>query len=196
VTETEIKLPWNGTAADARTLIERHGYRVAAPRTLESDRLFDLPSGALRQSDRILRLREMAAADQDSPAGTRAMVTYKGAASRQDYKSREEIEFDVSDPAAFVLVLERLGYRPTFSYQKYRTQFRTAGEPGLVTIDETPIGVYLELEGPEMWIDSTSTRLGFQKSQFVTASYAALYRLHREQHPEVPRDMTFDLDAP
>ncbi len=82
----------------------------------------------------------------------------------------------MSDPDTFTLVLQRLGYQPAFRYEKYRTQLRTAGEPGLITIDETPIGVYLEIEGPQEWIDSTAARLGLPKEQFLTASYAALYR--------------------
>jgi len=189
VTETEVKLRWNGTAREARALIERHGYAVSVPRTLESDQLFDLPSAALQQSDRILRLRKTV-----SPEGiTRAMVTYKGPATRDGYKSREEIEFDVSDPDTYTLVLDRLGYQPTFRYEKYRTQFRAASEPGIITIDEIPIGIYLEIEGPRAWIDSTAARLGLPKSQFLTVSYAGLYREYRTQYPEASPDMTFGL---
>jgi adenylate cyclase, class 2 len=192
VTETEIKLRWNGDAQEAQALIERRGYRISVPRTLESDQLFDLPSAALRESDRILRLRKTI-----SPDGTkRAMVTYKGPATRDGYKSREEIEFDVSDPGTFTLVLDRLGYQPIFRYEKFRTQLRAAGEPGLITIDETPIGVYLELEGPQDWIDGTAARVGLPAAQFLTVSYAALYREYKAWHPEAPADMTFNLDGP
>ena len=189
MTETEVKLRWNGTAQEARALIERHGYAVSVPRTLESDQLFDLPSAALQQSDRILRLRKTI-----SPEGImRAMVTYKGPAKRDGYKSREEIEFDVSDPDTYTLVLDRLGYRPTFRYEKYRTQLRAASEPGMITIDEIPIGIYLEIEGPRPWIDSTAARVGLPKAQFLTVSYAGLYREYREEHPEASPDMTFGL---
>jgi adenylate cyclase class 2 len=192
VTETEIKLLWQGSAEEARVLIERHGYSLSSPRTLEADQLFDLASGALRQSDQILRLRKTSSPE----TGQRAMVTYKGCASREIYKSREEIEFNVSDPDAFTLVLERLGYHPGFRYEKYRTMFKAYGEPGLITIDETPIGVYLELEGPRAWIDSTAARLGFPAERFLTVSYARLYREHLEQHPDAHPDMTFDIGNP
>jgi adenylate cyclase class 2 len=192
VTETEIKLLWQGTVQEARALIEQRGYAVSSPRTLESDQLFDLPSAALRQSDQILRLRKTI-----SPEGTaHAMVTYKGPATRDGYKSREEIEFDVSDPDTFTLVLDRLGYQPVFRYEKFRTQLRAASESGIVTIDETPIGIYLEIEGPQDWIDSTAARLGLPKAQFLTVSYAKLYRDFRAQHPQAPADMTFNLDGP
>ncbi len=192
MTETEIKLSWQGSAEEARALIERHGYSLSSPRTLEADQLFDLASGALRQSDQVLRMRKLSSAEE----GQRAMVTYKGCASREIYKSREEIEFDVSDPNAFTLVLERLGYHPGFRYEKYRTMFKAYGEPGLITIDETPIGAYLELEGPQAWIDNTAARLGFAAAQFLTVSYAGLYREHLKLHPEAPPDMTFDLGKP
>lgn len=192
MTETEIKLYWHVTAQEAQALIGRHGYVLSAPRTLEADQLFDLPSSALRQSDRILRLRRTSSPD----GGAHAMVTYKGPATREVYKSREEIEFDVSDPGAFMLVLERLGYQPSFRYEKYRSTFKAYGQPGIVTIDETPIGIYLELEGPQEWIDSTAALLGFPVEEFLTVSYAALYRKYRDQNPQAPPDMTFGLRDP
>jgi len=192
VTETEIKLHWDGTAEEARALLGAHGYALAEPRIFEDNQLFDLASGRLQESDQVLRLRITS-----SPAGhTRAMVTYKGPAAREIYKSREEIEFEVSDAVAFVLVLHRLGYRRGFRYEKFRSTFRGNGEPGLLTIDQVPIGIYLELEGPQDWIDIAANRLGFSRDKFLTASYASLYGQYREQHPSAPADMTFDLESP
>jgi predicted adenylyl cyclase CyaB len=103
MTEIEIKLRWSGERGDPRQCIESLGYPAAGPRTLEIDQLYDRPTGELRHSDCVLRLRQ---------AATRATVTFKGPANRDGYKSREEIEFDVSDAAAFELVLEKLGYQP------------------------------------------------------------------------------------
>ncbi len=178
--ETEVKIPFAGDPEAARALIERSGYAVSQPRTLESDQLFDHPSADLKNADQLLRLRR---------AGSLSTVTYKGPASRERYKSREEIEFDVSDPAAFELVLNRLGYIPGFRYEKFRTKF--AADPGIITIDETPIGVFLELEGPSDWIDSTALRLGFAHSEYCTASYAALYRDYLRSHEGGPANMVF-----
>ena len=192
MTETEIKVLWRGSAEEARALIENRGYTLSSTRTLEADQLFDLRSGALQQTDQILRLRRTSSAEE----GRHAVVTYKGCASRETYKSREEIEFEVFDPDAFTLVLERLGYHPGFRYEKYRTKFKAYGEPGIVTIDETPIGVYMELEGPQAWIDSTAAHLGFPPNRFLTVSYAGLYREYLEQHPDAPPDMTFRVGNP
>jgi hypothetical protein len=34
-------------------------------------------------------------------------------------------------------------------------------------LDETPAGVFLELEGPSRWIDRTARRLGFAESDYL-----------------------------
>ena len=88
-------------------------------------------------------------------------------------------------------MLERLGYFPGFRYEKYRTKFATAGEPGIITLDETSIGVFLELEGAKSWIDGTAGRFGFALSAYSTASYAALYGKYREENKECPPNMSF-----
>ncbi|MGA3185900.1 MAG: class IV adenylate cyclase [Bryobacteraceae bacterium] len=181
--ETEIKIRFDRSPDDARELIERHGYAVLEPRTLESDQVFDCGASELKSVDQLLRLRR---------SSSRFTVTYKGPATRERHKSREEIEFDVSDPAAFELVLNRLGYTPRFRYEKYRTKFAgPSPEPGIITIDETPIGVFLELEGPADWIDRTAARLGFSPSEYCTASYAALYREYLRGHQGAPPNMVF-----
>lgn len=182
--ETEIKLRLPGGPERARALLEQHGFHATGPRQLETDQTFDLPTNELRQSGRLLRLRS---------AGDRWIVTYKGPASGASYKSREEIEASVTDGAAFAQILERLGYRPSFAYEKFRTIFRSSAEAGIVTLDETPIGDFLELEGPAYWIDETAVRLGFGPADYITSSYAALYEEHRRTHATVPRDMKFHL---
>jgi len=182
--ETEVKIRFERGAGEARQLIESRGYAVLQPRVLESDRIFDRGAAGLRDADQLLRLRR---------SGSHATVTYKGPANRERYKSREEIEFEVSDPDAFELVLDRLGYTPRFRYEKFRTKFAAPEqEPGIVTIDETPIGVFLELEGEAGWIDRTAARLGFQPSEYCTLSYAALYREYLRSHTGAPSDMVFD----
>ena len=79
----------------------------------------------------------------------------KGRRAPARSKSREEIETELADGAAFEAILAALGYSRTFRYEKYRTKFVSASRTGsgLITLDETPIGSFLELEGPEYWID-------------------------------------------
>ena len=179
--ETEIKLRLTD-AASARAMLDRHGYRQSDPRTLEIDQVYDRPDGELKRSGRLLRVR---------CAAGRWTLTYKGPCQPDRYKSREEIESDLSDGAAFVQILSALGYSPAFRYEKFRTKFTAGDQPGLVTLDETPIGSFLELEGAGDWIDRTAAALGFSPAEYVTASYAALYQQYRKEHAGVPEDMRF-----
>jgi len=185
--ETEVKIRFPAGADAARMLIERQGYPLTHGRTLESDQLFDRADGELKGFDKVLRLRR---------SGERATVTYKGPPikehPREHYKRREEIEYDVSDASAFQKTLDRLGYLPHFRYEKYRTKFSAPEEAGVVSIDETPIGVFLELEGTTEWIDRTAARLGLPREEYLTASYAALYREYRRSHPTASEHMIFD----
>lgn len=90
-----------------------------------------------------------------------------------------------------VRILSRLGFEPVFRYEKYRTEYAPEERDGLATLDETPIGIFLELEGAPEWIDRKAAELGFTEAGYVTASYAGLYREYREEHPGSPEDMVF-----
>ena len=45
-------------------------------------------------------------------------------------------------------------------------------------MDETPIGVYLELEGEGAWIDKVALQMGFSPAEYILKSYGTLYREH------------------
>jgi adenylate cyclase class 2 len=146
--------------------------------------VFDLPDGSLRSSGRLLRIRS---------EGELQTLTYKGPSLPSRHKRREELEAPTSS-RALAKILDRLGYVPCFRYEKFRTTFLPAGSQnsaaGVVALDETPIGAFLELEGPEDWIDETASTLGFGPRDYITKSYASLYREHLERIGGPP-DMTF-----
>ncbi len=127
----------------------------------------------MRRAESLLRVRE---------AGRLGFLTYKGPSAGGKYKDREELEVEVSDPHRLSEMLARLDFVAKFRYEKYRTEYRRPGEAGSAMLDETPIGVYLELEGAPGWIDRNARRLGFAESDYSTASYYGLYadycRLH------------------
>ena len=58
------------------------------------------------------------------------------------------------------------------------------------------MGTFLELEGARDWIDETATHLGFQPADYVTWSYAALWKEYRRSHADAPWDMTFLSEDP
>jgi adenylate cyclase class 2 len=61
----------------------------------------------------------------------------------------------------------------------------------LIELDETPIGVFLELEGPANAIDRVAKALGFGARDYVLANYMTLYREYCRSRGEEPRDMLF-----
>jgi adenylate cyclase, class 2 len=136
---------------------------------------------------RLLRVRE---------AGRLGILTYKGAEVMGKYKEREELEVEVSDPRRLTEMLTRLDFLPKFRYEKYRTEYCRPGEAGAAMLDETPIGVYLELEGAPAWIDRNARRLGFAESDYSTASYGSLYGDYCLTHGLPVTNMTFRLATP
>jgi adenylate cyclase class 2 len=101
-------------------------------------------------------------------------LTFKGP-RRVDagLRSREELETTVGDAEAAQLVLERLGFRPGFRYQKFRETYRWDGQE--IVLDETPIGAFLEIEGDPDGIHAAARALGYAPADYVTESYAALF---------------------
>jgi adenylate cyclase, class 2 len=86
----------------------------------------------------------------------------------------------VADDAALRGILEALGLRGWFRYEKYRTTFAMPGSArwaaGLqIELDETPIGTYVELEGPPGAIDRAASELGFSRADYITKNYLLLH---------------------
>ena len=183
--EVEIKLKV-ASALAARHILRKAGFRVHRPRVFEDNLVFDTPQLALRQTGRLLRLRH---------SGRDALVTFKGPPTPGKHKSREELQTALSDGRQAALIFERLGFRPLFRYQKYRTEYARPPERGIVTLDETPIGCFLEIEGAPQWIDQTAAALGFRESDYITASYAGLYFELRNERVDLPPDMVFPRRA-
>lgn len=176
--EVEIKVAIPDVAS-ARRLLRAAGFRVSQPRVFESNTVFDAPGLPLRTSGSLLRVREV--------KGT-ATLTYKGPATTKKHKSREELEVTAGDARVLQSILERLGFESTFRYEKYRTELRGEGR-GVIMLDETPVGVYLELEGSPRWIDRTARRLGFAEKDYITDSYWRLYADWCKRQGREPRHM-------
>jgi adenylate cyclase class 2 len=179
--ETEIKLRV-GNPADVRRLLARLDFTVSKRRMLEVNLVFDTPSGALRNSRKLLRLRV---------AGGVHTLTFKGPPVAGRHKSREEVECEVANAAAMRRILEGLGFCVVFRYEKYRTEFVGEDHSGVVMLDQTPIGDFLELEGSPSWIDRTARKLGFSTTDYITASYGRLYLEYCAESGVEPGNMVF-----
>lgn len=169
-------------AATGRRLLHAAGFRVSKRRVFEANTLFDTAAGTLWRSERLLRVRQ---------TGTSGKLTFKGQGVACKYKSREELEIDISEPGKLCEILSRADLVPSFRYEKFRTEFARRGEEGVATLDETPVGVYLELEGRPDWIDHNAAQMGFPESAYITVSYYALYVDYCKAHAVQPSNMIF-----
>ena len=181
--ETEVKI----------RVLDREGFEQKLPaiglarvtsRTLERNTLYDTPGRDLRGKRQILRIREY---------GPKWVVTHKsvpdGLTEEGRHKQRVETETVIEDGPALAKIFEALGYAPMFVYEKWRTEWADA--QGHCVVDETPLGVYAELEGPSEWIDATAERLGVSEDEFITLSYGRIFENWREAVQSTANNLTF-----
>jgi adenylate cyclase class 2 len=117
------------------------------------------------------------------------MLTFKGAPQPGAMKVREEHETLVADGDALSRILDGLGFRVWFRYEKYREEFSVPGVT--IAIDETPVGTFVELEGAEDAIRATAAALGRSEPDFIRQSYQALFTAQREAAGLAGPDMVF-----
>lgn len=178
MTEREIKLEF-ADAPDARAAIDATGATLLRDRRLQRDTIFDTPDGRLRAAGRVLRLRD---------DGGLAFLTIKGPAEVGQMKVREEQETAVADASVLAATFEVLGLAPCFRYEKYRTEFALHGT--VVALDETPVGVFVEIEGEEAAILAATRALGRTPADFLRESYRALFKARTGAATDA-RDMLF-----
>ncbi len=182
MTETEIKLAISDPKA-FRNRLRLLGWSVCVRRQQERNFVYDYPDQSLFKSGRLLRLRQV---------GKRGWMTVKGPPRRGTvHKIRDEFEIETKQTDVLRRMLETLGYDLLWKYEKFRAVYQRQGEPGLIFVDETPIGNFVELEGDAVWIDRMAKKLGFRPSDYITASYRELFTEYQRRHPEIGKHMAF-----
>ncbi len=191
--EIEIKLRVQDVDALRRHLKHLRAREIS-PRTCESNTLYDTPKEDLRRRGQLIRLRI------ESPASSfgkkrpnenaASVLTYKGPSLlsrnpsktgthskiRGHFKIKEEAEVSVAGADQMARILRALGLHPVFRYEKFRTTYVFPGVHGLkIELDETPVGIYLELEGPVGSIDRGARLLGYGRQDYLKETYGSLY---------------------
>lgn len=152
-------------------------------KVFETNLLFDNSSKSIRARKAILRLR----------CDTRSILCYKeplnlGKVSK-DFKVKEEIEFEVDDFESARNFLGKLGFFEFMKYEKRRENFRLRNLK--ISIDEMPIGMFLEIEGNEEDIRCTAQQLGLDWKQRIKRSYEEIFSDLKRQANISFRDLTF-----
>ena len=182
--EREIKLQF-ASADEARAAVLAAGCTPLLGRRLQEDALLDTEEELLRRRRCVLRVRV---------ENGKSRVTFKGPVQPSAMKVREEQETLVGDGEVLLRVFEELGLHVWFRYEKYREEF--AHEDVIVAIDETPVGVFVEIEGGESGIAAMAEALGRTPPDYIVDSYRSLFLQRRDKFGLRGPDMLFDSCAP
>lgn len=181
--DQELEVKFN--VADLKTIEKKMldlGAAIVQPRTHEYNLRFDTTSGDLSEAMSMLRLRR----DQ----GNR--LTFKGPSSTLGgVLARKEVEFEVSDFDSAQKLLEALGFRSKFVYEKQRS---TCVHEGLnITLDEMPYGDFVEIEGPDAEsIRAMATKLKLNWDRRLPETYISIFRRLKELDSLKFKDLTFE----
>jgi adenylate cyclase class 2 len=208
--EIEIKLRVQNISR-LREQLRRMGARPAhgnSSRVHEWNVVFDTPRNSLARRKQLLRIRT----ETPQPSSrtlrrrreTRSTLTFKRPpenSRRQNPASRrhkvfDEIETSLNDAGEMARILAALGFHAGFCYEKYRTSLRLPprhlwARQLKLELDETPIGSFIELEGPPRAIDRAARELGRSRRDYIVKNYHVLYLEECRRLGQQPRDMLF-----
>lgn len=173
--------PLPGFASRIRSL----GATLHRRRRFEDNFLLDTSDRRVGRIGGLLRIRI------ERPS---ARLTWKGPARIVGgTKTRTEVETGLGDGRIVLEILRKVGFEAVFRYQKYRTTYRYGRL--LITLDETPIGNYAELEGTPGSIRRFASRLGRTQEEFITGSYRDLFLRYKARNRLRARDMVFGIKS-
>ena len=210
--ETEIKLKITDTRALRRNLkrLRARTLNGGTGRLHEWNTIFDTPQGGLAKHGQLLRIRTETSeggAKKGAKKEPRVVLTFKRPTTASiaipgkereplRHKVREEIELEVADGNLLARIFEGLGMAGWFRYEKFRTTFTLPASARwakdlLIELDETPIGTFVELEGPAEAIDRAAQELGYSKRDYILKNYLVLYVEECRRQGKEPRNMVF-----
>ena len=168
--ETEVKIRITQEDLDGvRARLTELGAHCLSPRGEETNILFDFTDRNLETCGCAIRLRTF---------GEEITLTFKGEVQEDPrFKKRQELETSVQDPQATIKVLEALGMHICFEYSKVREVYTLSVDQDQVEIclDETPVGTFVEIEGPESTIEALASQLGWTPDLFIRRNYVEMY---------------------
>lgn len=181
--EREIKLRFPDVET-ARAAVMQIGATPIRGRRLQEDCLLDTPHDDLRARRCVLRVRVESG---------KSFLTFKGPVQPSQMLVREELETVCADGAVLIRILEELGFRTWFRYEKYREEF--TADDVVIAIDETPVGVFVEIEGSDEDIEEIARALGRGPADYITDSYRGLFVRYCSERGLEPADMVFSPTA-
>jgi adenylate cyclase class 2 len=153
-------------------------------RVFEHNECFDDERRRLRARGALLRLR----------CDSGFTLTYKerpaAAAPSTEVKCYRELETVIGDGDTLSQILQRIGFRPTVVYEKWRETWAVDG--AMLTVDTLPFGDFLEIEGSTDAIRRWAHTLGLAWERRITANYLGIFGALKSRMGLGFSDVTFD----
>lgn len=150
--------------------LKRH-HAVIIGLTKEKTFRYDTPDQNLAKSGLFLRLR----------SGFRNVITLKEKKQKdKKYKVRVETELEIGDLKNMSYILKRTGLSHIKIMEKYRINFKY--KHTILSLDELPFGIFLEIEGPIAKIKSVMKDFGFDSGEVILDTYWALFIKTKQKH--------------
>jgi len=125
---------------------------------------FDTPDDELEKNGNFLRLR----------TGFKNAITFKRKIKSKNFKEREEIELEISDPEKMEIILKNLGFTKVRIMEKYREKWKLNGTE--IVIDKLPMGNFIEIEGKKKSIKKVVNLLGLDFKNRLVCTYWDLWK--------------------
>lgn len=103
---------------------------------------------------------------------------------------REEYEAEVEDIEIFRRMFIALGFDRERIMEKYRMDFEFNGT--LVSVDEMPFGMFVEIEGEEDKISETVNLLGLYGKERILGSYWDVFEEYKKEHGFAGENIEFE----
>lgn len=141
---------------------------------------FDTPQLDLEKKGVFLRVRE----------GSKKNITLKEKIGENEaVKTRKETEFGIEDIESMRYILERIGFSYIRIFEKFRINMEYKG--AILSIDELPFGIYLEIEGEEDDINLITKELGYRDEDKIVGTYWDLFEEYKQENNLEGKDILF-----
>jgi adenylate cyclase class 2 len=140
--------------------------------------------GELKNSGELIRLRHY-----DGKADITYKKKVKDSSPGHKFQVREEIVLNVDSFELGKKLLEAIGFKPSWRYEKRRQTWEYDGVG--ILVDEVSIGKFVEIEGPKDKIVEVAGKLGLDMKKSISKSYGELFLDHCQENGLPVQDMVF-----
>lgn len=168
--EIEVKVPVKDFRR-IKSILKKINAEKIKKFTKEKNILFDHEVLKLKEKDWVFRIRKF---------GKENILTLKTKKKgKKGFKVREEINLKFENFNKMLKLLKKIGFYESFYYEKFREEYRYKGL--LISLDKTPVGNYVEIEGIYNEILDFLKILGLKLEQTLALSYLQIFRMFNKK---------------